>query len=236
MENQAAPEKVTEASEGKPPPELNRLRLRFGDALQLQFVGEDPRFTVRLVGYLENRSIIITTPIHNRRLVPVRVGQSVAVRMMVNDQACAFVTEVVQTYRVPYPHVHLDYPRELVTNKLRKAVRVETRVDGSVINRSIGERAKEIDCHLMDISESGAHLVTPIRIGKSGDEITLSLKLNIGGMHRTLTIPAILRGRMKVKDSDDERKVHYGVEFLALADDERIELIAFVYSKLSTNL
>ena len=55
-------------------------------------------------------------------------------------------------------------------------------------------------------------------------------------MHRTLTIPAILRGRMKVKDSDDERKVHYGVEFLALADDERIELIAFVYSKLSTNL
>lgn len=236
MENQALQENGAESSGGAAPPELNRLRLRFGDALQLQFVGEDSRFTVRLVGYLENRSIIITTPIHNRQLVPVRSGQPVAVRMMVNEQACAFVTEVMHSYRVPYPHLHLEYPKELVTNKLRKAARVETHVDCTVINRSIGDRGKKIDCHLLDISESGAHLVTPIRIGKSGDEITLALKLAIGGMNRLVTIPAILRGRMKKKESESERQVHYGVEFLSLSDDERIELIAFVYFKLSTNL
>ncbi|MFT4799382.1 MAG: c-di-GMP-binding flagellar brake protein YcgR [Candidatus Azotimanducaceae bacterium] len=236
MENQTAVGNGSISSNDETSPELNSLRLRFGDTMQLQFVGEDPRFSVRLVGYLENRSIIITTPIYNRRLVPVRVGQSVTVRMMVNDRACAFVTEVMQAYRVPYPHIHLSYPKELVTNQLRKAVRVETRVDGSVINRSIGERGKDIDCHLLDISETGAHLVTPIRIGKSGDEITLSLKLDIGGIHRSLCIQAILRGRMKIKEVEEVRRVHYGVEFLLLSEDERIELIAFVYSKLSTSL
>ena len=218
-------------------PELNHLHLKFGDALQLQFVGEDPRFPVRLVGYLENRSIIATVPVHNRRLVPVRPGQELNIRMMVNDRACAFVTRVLNYYRIPYPHMHLEYPQELVTNRLRKAIRVETRVDGTVINRSIGDRGKDVDCYFQDLSETGAHLVTPIRIGKSGDEITLSFKLDIGGIIRPLTVPAILRGRMKNNDPDDgERRVHYGVEFLPVPDDARIELIAFIYSKLSTQI
>lgn len=218
-------------------PELNHLHLRFGDALQLQFVGEDQRFAVRLVGYLENRSIIVTNPLHNRRLVPTRTGQELNIRMMVNDRACAFVTRVIHNYRVPYPHLHLEYPQELVTNQLRKAVRVETRVDGTVINRSIGERGKDIACYLQDMSETGTHLVTPIRIGKTGDEIALSIKLDIGGIIRPLLIPAILRGRIKVNDpADGERRVHYGVEFLPLPDDARIELIAFIYSKLSTQI
>jgi c-di-GMP-binding flagellar brake protein YcgR len=219
-----------------PAPELNHLRLRFGDALQLQFVGEDPRFAVRLIGYLENRSIIVTAPIHNRRLVQVRTGQSLNIRMMVNDRACAFVTQVLHNYRAPYPHLHLAYPEELVTNQLRKAVRVETKIEGSVINRSIGERGKDIECFLQDISETGTHLVTPIRIGKSGDEIDLTFKLDISGIERTLTIPGILRGRLKVNTPESERRVHYGVEFLEVPEDARIELIAFIYSKLSTNM
>lgn len=226
--------KVMEAAQA---PELNNLRLRFGDALQLQFVGEDPRFTVRLVGYLENRSIIVTNPIHNRRLVPVRTGQDLNIRLMVNDRACAFVTRVIHTYRVPYPHMHLEYPQELVTNQFRKAVRVETRIDGTVINRSIGDRAKDIACYMQDLSETGTHLVTPIRIGKTGDEIALSFTLNIGGIKRQLEVPAILRGRIKAGDEDtEERRVHYGVEFLSVPEDARVELIAFIYSKLSTQV
>ena len=52
--------------------DLNRLRLSFGEVLQIQLVGESERFHVRLVGYLENRSIIVTTPIKNHKAVPVR--------------------------------------------------------------------------------------------------------------------------------------------------------------------
>ncbi|MFT7687193.1 MAG: c-di-GMP-binding flagellar brake protein YcgR, partial [Candidatus Azotimanducaceae bacterium] len=205
----------------------------FGDALQLQLVGEAERYHIRLIGYLENRSIIVTAPVKNRRLIPVRAGQSINVRMMVNDRACAFNTTISHLYRLPYPHMHIDYPNELETNNIRKSVRVITRVNGAVVNSSIGDRAKEIKCHLVDISESGAHMVTPIRIGKSGDEITLTLQLIIADITRTLEVPSILRGRLKVKPESEEREVHYGVEFLPLQDSKRIELIAFVYSELS---
>ncbi|MCB1643950.1 MAG: flagellar brake protein [Pseudomonadales bacterium] len=213
--------------------DLNNLRLRFGDALQIQFEGITERFHVRLIGYLENRSIIMTIPVKAGRLVAMRTGQSLNVRMMVNDRACAFASEVLHTYRLPYPHAHIRYPDELITNNVRKAVRVETRVDGTVINTSIGERAREIRCYLSDISETGAHLVTPMRIGKSGDEICMNLELNIGGIPRMLSVPGVLRARLKIRPASDEREVHYGVEFLPLNDDEKIELIAFVYSKLS---
>ena len=239
MENQsldqAEPDVPADPSKDEPT-ELSRLRLRIGDSLQLQFVGEEPRFPVRLVGCLEHRSVIVTTPIYNRRLVPVRAGQSVNIRMMMNDRVCAFVTTVIHNYRTPYPHLHLEYPTELVTNQFRKAVRVETQVDASVINTSIGERGRHIDCFLLDISETGAHLVTPIRIGKSGDEITLNLHLNINGIERTLVVPSILRGRIKAKDDSEERRVHYGVEFLPLPEDARIEMMAFVYFTLSATL
>jgi len=222
--------------------ELNNLRLKFGDALQLQFGGDPERFRVRLIGYLEGRSIITTVPVKNNRLIPVRPGQVLNIRMMVNDRACAFVTEVLHVQRLPYPHIHVRYPDELITNNVRKAARVETRVDGTLINNSIGDRGKEIPCHLLDISETGAHLVAPMRIGKSGDEIGLTLQLNISGIARSLKVPSILRTRLKIKTKADEmveesiadREVHYGVEFLPLKDNERIELIAFVYFKLSS--
>lgn len=235
MENQALEQTESDPPDSSPKG-LAGLRLRIGDALQLQFVGEEPRFPVRLVGSLENRSVIVTTPIYNRRLVPVRAGQAVNIRMMMNDRACAFVTNVIHNFRTPYPHLHLEYPTELVTNQLRKAVRVETRVEASVINTSIGDRGRHIDCCLLDISESGAHLVTPIRIGKTGDHITLSLHLNINGVERTLTVPSILRGRLKIKEDRQERRVHYGVEFLPLSDDAKIEMTAFVYYTLSATL
>jgi c-di-GMP-binding flagellar brake protein YcgR len=235
MENQVLEQKEVELPPD-PSRDLAHLRLRIGDSLQLQFVGEESRFPVRLIGSLENRSIIVTTPVYNRRLVPVRAGQSVNIRMMMNDRACAFVTTVIHNYRTPYPHLHLEYPTELVTNQLRKAVRVITKVEASVINTSIGDRGRQIDCHLVDISETGTHLVTPIRIGKSGDQITLSLHLNINGIKRTLVVPSILRGRMKIKEDSDVRRVHYGVEFLPLSDDAKIEMTAFVYYTLSATL
>ena len=224
MENQALQTPVTE---------LNNLRLQFGDMLQLQLVEQAERYHVRLIGYLENRSIITTLPVKNQRLVVMRPGQKLNIRMMVNDQACAFVTEVLHVYKSPYPHAHLQYPIDLITNNIRKAVRVETRVDGTVTNKSIGDRAKEIKCHLADISETGAHLVTPLRIGKTGDEVRLELSVTIGSIPRLLCIDAILRGRLKMKVKDDERTIHYGVEFLNLDDDLKIELIAFVYSQLA---
>ncbi len=221
------------AVEESPDEDLNPLRLGIGEVMQIQFVGESERYHARLVGFLEERSIIVTIPVKNKRIVPVRAGQSLNVRMMVSGRASAFTTTVIQTSRVPYLHMHLEYPKDLVTSNIRKAVRVEIRVDGTVINTSIGERGKEIDCFVADISETGAHLVTPIRIGKSGDEIDLVLPVEISNIQRTLEISGILRSRIKTKSTGEEREVHYGVEFKPGSDDQRISMIAFIYSNLS---
>jgi c-di-GMP-binding flagellar brake protein YcgR len=218
------------------------LRLKFGDTLQVQFGGDPDRSRVRLIGYLEGRSIITTVPAKNNRLIPVRPGQVLTIRMMENGRAWAFVTEVLSVQRLPYPHIHVRYPSDWITNNVRKAARVETRVDGILINNSIGDRGKEVPCHLLDISETGALLVAPMRIGKLGDEIGLSLQLDISGISRILTVRSILRARLKIKpkadevidDSGVEREVHYGIEFLPLDDNEHIALIAFVYLKLSS--
>ena len=218
------------------PSGLSGIRLKFGEVLQLQLPGEDDRYDVRLIGYLQNRSFIITAPVYNSRLIRFRSGEPVIVRMMVSGVACAFTSNVMKSHSLPYPHVHLEYPVDLVTNSVRNAVRVESRAHGKIFNRSIGARAKELSCYLADISETGAHLVTQIRVGKSGDEIGLTIKLDTGGMNRMLEVAAILKGRLKVKSDPDAREVHYGVQFCEMSDAQRIELIAYIYSKLFTAL
>lgn len=214
--------------------ELDNLHLRCGDMMQLQLEHQEERYTVKLIGYLSGRSVIVTAPVHKARLISIRPGQKIQARMMLNDIACAFPTVVTHICRSPYPYMHLVYPENVVANSVRKSIRVETKVPVSVINLSMGERGKEVSGSIIDISETGARLVTPVRIGKKQDDIRLKMFLDIRGIDRVLETEAVLRGRLKPRVKKEEPEVHYGVEFAAMNEEASIALIAFVYSTASS--
>jgi|TARA_Y100000310_G_scaffold343764_1_gene452917 c-di-GMP-binding flagellar brake protein YcgR len=210
--------------------DLNNLHHRFGEMVQLQLEGQEARHTVKLIGYLAGRSVIVTSPLNQGRLVAMVPGQRIQVRMMINDVACAFTSMVTHVCRSPYPYLHLEYPSGVEVNFIRNAMRVTTEVPVSVINLSIGERAKEMAGTLIDISETGARLVMPCRIGKKKDDIRLKMFLDIRGIDRVLETEAVLRGRRKTRTEQSKREVHYGIEFAPMNEEARIALIAFVYS------
>lgn len=212
---------------------LDQLHLRFGDMMQLQVEDQNARYTVKLIGYLADRSIIVTAPVIKGRLVTMRSGTKIQLRMMLNDIVCAFSSMVTHLCRSPYPYMHLQYPHSVVANFVRKSIRVETQVAVLVINTSVGERAKEMSASIIDISETGARLVTPRRIGKKEDDIRLKMFLDIRGIHRVLETEAVLRGRLKPRIEKEKPEVHYGIEFASMSEEARIALIAFVYSVAS---
>ena len=210
--------------------ELDDLNLRVGHSIQIKTEDRDSRYAVKLIGFLARRSLIVTSPLVKSRHVAIRPGQKILARMILNDIACAFTSTVIHVRRTPYPYLHLSYPKDLVANAIRDSIRVETDVPVSVVNTSTGERARELSGWLIDMSETGARLVTPQRIGKKGDEIRLKMFLDIRGIDRAVETEAVLRGRLKPRIKKDESEVHYGVEFAPMNEEERIALIAFVYS------
>ncbi len=55
---------------------MPELALDIGDILQLQFLGDDSeaRYYVKVIGYLEDRSLLVTMPQSQGKLMRVREG------------------------------------------------------------------------------------------------------------------------------------------------------------------
>ncbi|HFE32290.1 MAG TPA: flagellar brake protein, partial [Gammaproteobacteria bacterium] len=130
---------------------MSELALDIGDILQLQFLGEDSetRYYVKVIGYLEERSLLVTAPQSNGKLLRVRDGQPLAARMMAGTDLVGFTVSVLRSCAVPYPYLHLCYPKDLQSVTVRKSLRVVLDMSATVRPCDIGseEIAPEVEAH-----------------------------------------------------------------------------------------
>src|SRR5574340_43987 len=104
---------------------LDDIKLQIGDTLQLQPQHEASaeRYYVKLIGYLKNAGVIVSTPSADGKLLFVREGQNFVVRAFCGKSAFAFPTTVIKAASVPYAHLHLSYPRRVRGIVVRKGAR-----------------------------------------------------------------------------------------------------------------
>lgn len=114
--------------------DFDDIRVSIGDIFSVQFQTDSPdsRCPVRLIGYLKNKSIVITTPEHQGGLIFAKEGQVFIVRFFSGKNAYAFTTEVLRVYNTPYPHLHLRYPARVKGLVVRKGERVAVKIICSI--------------------------------------------------------------------------------------------------------
>lgn len=212
-----------------------QLEAQVGDTLQLQFVGDETarRYHTRLVGYLADKSLLITTPRKDGRVILMREGQAVVVRMLSGNTVCAFSTSVLLTCMRPYPYLHLAYPKELEKIVVRKAHRARTHLLVTVQPKTNdGDTGSSQSAVVVDISTTGALLHSPEPLGRVGDVIMLGARLNVGEVGEYLQIPAVIRNIQRI--GGDERAPEYscGVEFQMVEAHDAIVLHGYVYEHL----
>ena len=143
----------------------NSLELKhsIGDTLQLQFSpgnGED-RYYVKLIGFLENKSIVVTTPRIDGSTLKILPEQRFIVRMISGNAAQGFSATALYSTTRPYPHLHLTYPNDLESITVRKAERVNCKLIVTVHNEepenSLGEGKS---ASMQDISTAGSQIFT----------------------------------------------------------------------------
>lgn len=212
----------------------NKLDLRhsIGDTVQLQFLpgNEDDRYYVKLIGFLEGKSIIVTTPREHGSSLRINNDQEFIVRLVSGNSAKGFNATAIHPTSRPFPHLHLTYPENLESTTVRKAERVDCKLIVSVQNEMEGKAfEKGKSASMKNLSTAGAQLTTNEAIGDVNDSLTITGKVNVAQFEQYLNITGIIR---RVSDATEEGNFEYGIEFTIPNDNDKLLLHAFIYEQL----
>lgn len=217
------------------PPDNQDLQLDVGDVLQLQFATDENqrKYPTRVIGYLQGKSLLVTTPRIDGKVMLVREGQPLVVRMLSGNSVYAFNTQVLATSLKPFAYLHLTYPQEIEKIVVRKALRVVAALEANVTCTSAEDpkASQQTRGTIRDISTTGALVTADHSLGAPGDLLTLTLRIPVAGVQKFLKLSAVIRSGRELPQ-DAAAVWQHGVEFQLLEEMDNILLHGFVYEQL----
>ncbi|MGB6054241.1 MAG: flagellar brake protein [Burkholderiaceae bacterium] len=205
---------------------MEDVRWHIGENLFLQ-VAENPRlrYTVPLIGYVRQQSILTGAPTVDGKLEFVREGQSFVIRAFAGKKAYAFSAAVVKSVLTPHPYLHLSYPKQIGCTVVRQDARAPVQI---ITALELGTPPRTLAATMVDLSIGGCSLSAAQALGAAGDEGRIKFKLCAAGHEEVLNLPAALRS--VAPDAGGECR--HGFSFGQLAPRERLILSAYVHQTL----
>lgn len=214
-----------------PQPELN---LQVGETLQLQFMDDETRgqFYVKVIGFLPERSIIVSAPEKGGQAMSVRDGRAVLARSYSGEEARGFTCMVLRAQSQPYPYLHLSYPTKVETMLERQNSRVRSAL--AVAVRPEGATA-DVPAVIRDISIGGAQLLASASVGQSGGRVMIKARLPVAKIgDQPIELPAVVRNALEETGVHDSLwRFRCGVEFEPLDAQTTLVLRAYLYERFS---
>jgi c-di-GMP-binding flagellar brake protein YcgR len=212
------------------------LQLKVGDRMQLQPPKQATyeRCMVRLIGFVEGVSVLVTPPYQHGQRLQLFEGEELVVRAFTGRNAFGFGAGITKVIKHPFEYWHLAYPESVQAVQVRKAVRVKTEIIASVQTEDPIE--EPIAAVISDISGSGALLDAGGAIGEVGSMVRVSFRVRLHEVDTDLTLAAVIRNRYAeyLQDGGVEA-VHHGVEFCGLVAAESMTLESLIYQQLVDN-
>lgn len=211
---------------------LDEVKLLPGDALQLQPLveGQQERLTVRIIGVMKPKSVLVTAPMIDGKLIFVREAQPFLVRAFSGLNVCAFKSKVLKAQHTPFPYLHLAYPETVQLMRIRKAVRARVQVITAIHDR---EGGKQIGAgRIVDLSVGGAKILSPSAVGAKDQEVFLVFKIKLDDIEEIINTPATIRSVIEEDDEDGRKATALGVQFGELQQQQRLLIMNLVYQYL----
>ncbi|WP_207061977.1 flagellar brake protein [Motiliproteus sp. SC1-56] len=214
---------------------FDELRVPVGERVQLETRSPRGRFSVRYVGHVQDKGLLVSLPMSKRAPKLLSEGTPVTLRLMAQNRACAFSSRVQKAQLAPVPLLFLDYPAEVEAVLVRHATRVRSRlivsVDGGEEVNLSHTWPRQALCS--DISLEGARLEASDLLGEVGDPLYVTARVQVGDVDQVLLLHCRVRTLEEVEDpfSGDYRLIH-GVEFEELDEETRLILTGFVYQQM----
>ncbi|MBC7779601.1 MAG: flagellar brake protein [Proteobacteria bacterium] len=203
--------------------------LRFGDPMQVRFDDGTPaRYTVRLIGAVDKRSMLITHPQVDGRMVFLREGQVLRLKALRGKYAYAFEAAVLKCQLAPFPYVHLNYPTQVRATSIRKAYRVAL---NGVASLGRGGETARLPCNMKDVSVAGTLLHAPRELALVGSAVEVAFRLQVSDELLTFSLPGVIRNAREAEDLTSQYRT-CGVEFTNLSREQKQALQLFIYETM----
>lgn len=212
------------------------MRLRVGDRIQLQppaAMGSD-RYLVRLLGYLDNASLIVSAPVSNGMRVPVREHDKIVARVFSSEKAFGFDCAVVRVCKLPYNYLHLSFPDVIQGAVIRKSPRIKTKIITSIAKSDADNSSERLSGVIINLSADGALVKARQPLAEKSQSIVLSFRVTLHNIEAYLTTKAIIRNVFSDEDKGDTEtlKFHHGIQFLDLQPNDSVILQSLIYQQM----
>jgi len=213
------------------------LNLQVGEALQIQFMDDDTRgqFYVKVIGFLPERSVIVTAPEKGGAPMSVREGRAVLARSYSGEHARGFTCTVLRSAAQPYAYLHLSYPTKVETMLERQNSRVRSALAVGVRTPDMSADARDVPAVIRDLSISGAQLLASAAVGGAGDRIIVKARLPVAKIgDQPVDLPALIRNATEETGVHDSLwRFRCGIEFDALDAQTTLTLRAYLYERFA---
>ncbi|WP_286238014.1 flagellar brake protein [Neptuniibacter halophilus] len=209
---------------------LAELNPRIGEKVQIETRSPRGRYSVQLLGYRENGSMMVTAPRMNGAI---NEGARVTVRLMSGNFICAFSARILKIQTAPFAYWHLEYPEDTEVRRIRSHTRVPVNLLVSVDEFETGKGLRldwPVNAYCSDISLKGACIDAPATLGKQGDKLFVTTRFKVAGVDQVVLAPALIRS-VQPTEGGITKVVRHGVEFLELDDETHLILAGFVYQQ-----
>lgn len=208
--------------------DLDSVRWHVGETFYLQVHDNAQiRYTVKLIGFIKNKSILVTAPIVDGKGALIRDGQTFIVRAFPGKKAYAFTASALKLVFSPHPYLHLSYPKLVRCTAIRQGSRATVKIIASV---TVGNPEQTAAATLSDLSMGGSSGIIKKPLGKKNDTGVIKFKVNAAGNDEYLTLNIILRSIAPTENTDEFR---HGFEFVDVPTQSKLILSAFVHQTLA---
>lgn len=225
----SAPEAVIHDTESFPP---QGVKPHIWDRVQLRRLRGDTKtlYSARLIGYIKNISILITSPLLDGRRVTMVEDEPLEVRMLTGQNIYVFQTRVQRLCIAPTYYLHLDYPPTVEKQSLRRSPWAGTNLIATVSN----DQGMHEPAFVTNLSPLGAQIHLPVPLGAVGERIYLSLPVAVDDLRTELKLEAVIHQvRTAPADLPESDLPGYGVAFQHLRPEDALWLKCLVYKRIA---
>jgi len=204
-----------------------------GEPVQLRLLNRNQQtyYSARLVGYIKNMSILVTTPMVTGSPLIMADGEPVEVRMVTGNNIYVFQTTIQRLCISPIHYMHLDHPAEVRVQKLRKSPWAKVNLGVTLTDaQGVYEVAR-----LVNLSPDGAQIHAPRTLGKPGKALRITFHATMDELKTTLNLDATILNVYPSKSGQEPEAdtLEYGIAFSNVSAADALWLKGLVYRHIA---
>ncbi len=212
------------------------MHLRVGERIQVQPPANvsAERYVVKLIGYVDKVSVLVTAPYENGLRVPLRENDTLVARIFSAQKAFGFSTSVERVCKIPYDYLHLSFPEHVQGSVVRKSPRVRTKIIASISSTDAASASDRYSGLIVNLSADGALVRARQPLAPNGGTVGLAFRVNLHNVDAYLTIHAVVRSAFgdEGKGDDGAPMFNHGVQFQDLAPNDSVILQSLIYQQM----